>query len=193
MSPLMKMIIPTLVGMIFLYTPFLWCRYRHENTDLYGLSWKFDKTKLTEGLVVTAVVLIPLTVISLNWPIEDLPRHSSLGRSLNLVAAGLAAAIIEEVFYRGWIQPLFRKKLPAFWAIVFTSAIFAASHVFVARLPFLFAVFIPGCVMGFLRERHGNISTSTLFHFLGNLWAIWFAPLVWPNLAEIKHFLEALL
>lgn len=189
----MKMIIPTLVGMVFLYTPFLWCRYRHENPDLYGLSWRFDRRKTIECLLVTAIVLTPLTIISLHWPLEELPRHSTLGRTLNLVAAGLAAAIIEEVFYRGWVQPLLRRKLPAFWAIVVSSAIFAASHVFVARLPFLFAVFVPGCVMGFLRERHGNISTSTLFHFLGNMWAIWFAPLVWPNWPEIKQLLEALL
>jgi membrane protease YdiL (CAAX protease family) len=55
----------------------------------------------------------------------------------------------------------------------------------VARSLFLFAVFFPGCIMGFLRERHGNIATSTLFHGIANMWAIWFAPLKWPSLTWI--------
>lgn len=193
MISLMKMVIPALVGMVFLYTPFLWCHVRHENPDAYGLSWKFTKKKLAECLLVTLTVLLPLTIISLRWPLEDLPRASSFGRSIDLLAAGLAAAIIEEAFFRGWIQPLFRKKFSAFWSIFFTSAIFACSHIFVARTPFLIAVFFPGFVMGSLRERHGNISTSTLFHFMGNVWAIWFAPLIWPTFADIGRFLEVIL
>jgi len=193
MTSIVKMVVPALAGMVFLYTPFLWCRLRHECPAAYGLEWRFDRKKLIEALAVTFVFLIPLTVVSILWPWEQLPRYSPLWRTLNLLAAGLAAAIIEEVFFRGWIQPLFRKKLSAFWSIAFTGAVFAASHVFVARLPFLFAVFVPGCVMGYLRERHGDISTSTLFHFLGNIWAIWFAPLVWPTLSEVRHLLEVFL
>jgi membrane protease YdiL (CAAX protease family) len=82
------------------------------------------------------------------------------------------------------MQPLFRKKFSAILSIIFTSAIFACSHVFVARAPFIFAVFFPGMIMGFLRERHGNISTSTLFHAAGNIWAIWFVPAHFPTLRE---------
>ncbi|MDR1471178.1 MAG: CPBP family intramembrane metalloprotease [Synergistaceae bacterium] len=180
-----KNIIPTAVGLIFIYAPFLWCKLRRESPESYGLSWTPDRRGLRECLAITGVVLIPLTCVSLAWPLETLPRSSSLWRSVNLAASGVAAAIIEEIFYRGWIQPLLRKRFSALWSIAFTSSIFAMSHVFVASAPFLFAVFVPGCVMGFLRERHGNISTSTLFHAAGNLWAIWFAPLVWPSMGAI--------
>ena len=164
-----------------MYTPFIWCRYRREDPASYGLSWKFTPKSFRECLIVTTLVLIPLTIVAIHWPVESLPRHSSLYRTLNIGAAGLAAAFIEEIFYRGWVQPLFRKRFSAFWSIVMTSSIFAMSHVFVAQMPFLFAVFFPGCIMGFLRERHGNIATSTLFHGLANIWAIWFAPLQWPS------------
>jgi membrane protease YdiL (CAAX protease family) len=101
-----------------------------------------------------------------------------------LALTGISAAIIEEIFFRGWIQPLCKKKFGAVLAILFTSAVFAAAHVFVARAAFIVAVFFPGCVMGFLRERHGNISTSTLFHATANIWAIWFVPLRFPALGE---------
>jgi membrane protease YdiL (CAAX protease family) len=134
-------------------------------------------------------VLLSLTFISINWPFEELPRYSSLGRTLNLGMGGVGAAVIEEIFYRGWIQQLFKKRFSVFWAVVFTSVIFALSHVFVTRTLFLIAVFFPGCLMGFLRERHGNIASSTLFHAVANVWAIWFAPLTWPTLAWIAQTL----
>jgi membrane protease YdiL (CAAX protease family) len=182
MNFVLKYVIPTAAGLAFVYTPFLWCRYRRESPESYGLSWKLDKRSFLECLAVTAAVLAPLTVISLNWPAENLPRYSAAMRTLDLAASGLAAAVIEEIFFRGWVQPLFRKRLSVFFSVVFTSAIFASAHIFVAQTPFLFAVFFPGCIMGFLRERHGNIATPTIFHGMGNLWAIWFAPLYWPTM-----------
>jgi membrane protease YdiL (CAAX protease family) len=192
LNVLRSYVIPTIAGLAFMGVPFLWCRMRREDPESYGLSWRFETRSVVECLLVTAVILLPLTIVSIFWPLETLPRHSTLWRSLNLAAAGISAAIIEEIFFRGWLLPLFRKRLSPFWAIVLTSAIFALSHIFVAKTPFLFAVFFPGCVMGFLRERHGNISTSTLFHALGNLWAIWFAPLRWPTMAWIIQQLPLL-
>ncbi|MDR1885940.1 MAG: CPBP family intramembrane metalloprotease [Synergistaceae bacterium] len=181
MDVVVRNIIPTIAGLLLIFTPFQWCRFRKEDPDDYGLNWKFTGHSLLECLAVSAVVLVPLTFVSMDWPFESLPRSSSLYRILNLGSAGIAAAIIEEIFYRGWVQPLFRRRFNAFCAVVFTSVIFALSHIFVAQTPFLFAVFFPGCIMGFLRERHGNIATPTLFHAFGNLWAIWFAPLRWPS------------
>jgi membrane protease YdiL (CAAX protease family) len=175
-------VIPTIAGVALMGLPFLWCRLRREDPEKYGISWKLERRNLFELSLVTVAVLLPLTVVSMNWPLETLPRHSSLWRSLNLAAAGISAAIIEEIFYRGWVLPLFRKRVGAFWAVMFTSALFALSHIFVAQTIFLFAVFFPGCIMGFLRVRHGNIATSTLFHALANVWAIWFAPLRWPTM-----------
>ena len=181
MDFVLRNILPTVAGLALVYTPFFWCKYRHETAESYGLSWSVTRRSLFECLLVTAVVLLPLTVLSIHWPVEDLPRHSAHLRTLNLAASGLAAAVIEEIFFRGWVQPLFRKKFSALLSVVFTGVLFAFAHIFVAQTPFLFAVFFPGCVMGFLRERHGNIATSTIFHGLGNLWAIWFAPLHWPS------------
>jgi membrane protease YdiL (CAAX protease family) len=173
-------VIPTIVGMAFVCVPFYWCRAHGVDAEEFGLSWRTSKVNLMECLLITGAFLAPLTLISLSWPTESLPRVSPFGRTINLLIAGCSAAVIEEVFYRGWLQPLIRKHLGALLSIIITSAIFAASHVFVAQTAFLFAVFVPGCVMGFLRERHGNIATSTLFHAAGNVWAVWFVPLDWP-------------
>jgi membrane protease YdiL (CAAX protease family) len=190
MITILTNIISALAGVAFIYIPFAWCHFRHEDTELYGLSWKMQKGHFLEFLILTTFVLVSLTFVSVNWPFEKLPRHSSLGRILNLGASGIGAAIIEEIFYRGWVQQLFKKKFSVFWAVIFTSAIFALSHVFVTQTLFLIAVFFPGCLMGFLRERHGNIATSTLFHAVSNIWAIWFAPLTWPTLEWVAQTLS---
>lgn len=190
---ILRNVLPTLAGLVLIYTPFLWCRYRHENPLDYGLSWKLEKKPLIECLLVIAAVLLPLTFVSIHWPFEQLPRHSGLMRTLNIGAAGLAAAIIEEIFYRGWVQPLLRKRFSALLSISAASALFAVSHIFVARSPFLLAVFFPGFIMGLLRERHGNIGTSTLFHAVCNVWAIWFAPLRWPSFQWIGSQIQNLI
>lgn len=193
MNAIIKAVVPSLVGLALFYIPFIWCRYKKIDSAAFGLSWTSKRKNLVECLLLTAAILGGLTLISLNWPWESLPRRMSLRSIFNLGTAGLAAAIIEEVFYRGWLQQLLKKKLPVALAVILTSAIFASSHVFVAQAPFMIAVFFPGCIMGFLRERHGNIATSTLFHGLSNLWAIWYSPFVWPTMDWVMQKLSSLL
>ena len=181
----LTVLISTLAGVALAVTPFLWCRRRGESPESYGLSWEFSRKGVFECAIVTAVILTALSVVSMNWPGEDLPRRVSFFRALSWAVNGVSAAIIEEVFFRGWVQPLFRRRLGVIASIVITSMIFASAHVFVARAFFIVAVFFPGCIMGALRERHGNISTATLFHAVANLWAIWFVPTRFPALGEL--------
>ncbi|MDR3076900.1 MAG: CPBP family intramembrane metalloprotease [Synergistaceae bacterium] len=178
-------VILALAGVALVAAPFLWCARRGESIESYGMSWKFSRKGVAECAAVTITVLAALTFVSMHWPGENLPRHSSLSRTFSMAINGVSAAIIEEVFFRGWIHTLFRKKLGAVAAIALTSAIFALCHVFVAQAVFIAAVFFPGCVMGMLRERHGNISTSTLFHATANLWAIWFIPAHFPAFRDL--------
>ena len=181
--------IPTLAGIVLAAAPFLWCRRRGESPESYGLSWRFSRKGAFECVVVTLAVLTALSVISMNWPGEALPRRVPFLRAASWAVNGVSAAVIEEVFFRGWIQPMCRRRLGAIVSIVITSALFAFAHVFVARAFFIVAVFFPGCIMGALRERHGNISTSTLFHAVANLWAIWFIPANFPALGELLGML----
>jgi membrane protease YdiL (CAAX protease family) len=168
--------IAAIAGVCLVYTPFLWCGLRGEKPEDYGLSWKLSRKGAYECAAVTFLTLAVLTAASVNWPGEILPRRVSAAAALGMALNGAAAAVIEEIFFRGWVQPLLKKKFGAVAAIVFTGVLFALSHMFVAYAPFMIAVFFPGCIMGFLRERHGNISTCTLFHAAGNLWAVWFVP-----------------
>lgn len=168
-----------IIAAFLLYFPFIWCHFKKETPESYGLTWKFTKRTLLECIITTLCVLIPLTVIAMNWPAESLPRSSTLARTLNFAGGGIAAAFIEEVFFRGWLQTLLRRRFSPQLAIGITGALFAASHLFVNPAIHSLAVFFPGVIMGILRERHGNIAASTAFHGIANIWAIWFSPSVW--------------
>lgn len=183
----LKYVAPLAAGLAFVFVPFAWCRWRGERPEAYGLTWTLRPRAAIECALVTAFVLGGLTFVAMRWPFESLPRHSEVWRTIDLIISGVSAAVIEEVFFRGWIYPLLRKKLHFIISIAITSAIFASAHVFVASTPFMLAVFFPGCIMAALRERHGNIATPTIFHAVSNIWAVWFAPLVWPPVERLHE------
>jgi len=163
-------------GAALLYWPYLWCWIRKEDIDTYGLRWTFDRKVVFHTLLVTATVLLLLTPIALYWPWDVLPHHHSFREITNMAASGLAAAIIEETFFRGWLQTILRKKMPAVAAICIVNMIFAPSHLIVSPYLISLATFFPGLIMGALREKYDNILPSIIFHFCGNIWAIWFFP-----------------
>ena len=61
-------------------------------------------------------------------------------------------------------------------AIVAVNLIFAPVHLFAAPYWISLCTFFPGLVMGWLKYRHDSLLPPALFHFLGNVWAIWFFP-----------------
>lgn len=185
---LTKWVIPIVAGLLFVWLPYSWCRRHGLEPEAMGLSWKMTKRAKVECWIAIAAVLIPLSFIAVNWPYETLPRKLESFRAMNLAFSGIGAAFIEEVFFRGFIYPLFRMRFRPALSVIFASAIFAAAHIFVAQTVFLFAVFVPGCIMAILRERHGNIGTSTMFHAVCNFWAVWMAPTVYPTVEELLAY-----
>lgn len=163
-------------GVALLYWPYVWCWYRKENEEDYGLRWDYDKRAILQTLLVSAIILALLTPAALWWPWDELPHRRGALVVFKMLGSGLAAAIIEETFFRGWVQPMFRKVMPAAAAIVLTNCIFAPIHLIAIPNPISLTVFFPGLVMGTLREKYGNVLPGMIFHFIGNIWAIWFFP-----------------
>jgi membrane protease YdiL (CAAX protease family) len=147
---------------------------REEDFSPYRLV--FEKRATLQTLLITAVTLLLLTVVAMAWPWEELPRSRPLDMILKLALSGLAAAVAEEIFFRGWMQPMLRKRYSATISIVAVNLVFAPLHLIAAPYLISLLTFFPGLIMGWLRERYGNILPSIIFHFLGNVWAIWFFP-----------------
>ena len=128
------------------------------------------------------LVLVPfnLAVIGYRW---------LAGRPSGLTLAGLTVAsafyqlaiivIPEELFFRGYLQGRLRSWSrargleSAVVPIVLTAALFALAHLLVEASWLRAAVFFPGLVMGWLRERSEGMAASAGFHWLANFSSLW--------------------
>lgn len=164
------------IAAFMLYFPYIWCCLRREPLTSYGLRWNMTRNSFRDVTIALALTLVPLTVIAMQWPGQTLPRPTSVMDALPLALSGTVAAIVEETFYRGWLQTLIVPYVRPTLAIGIVSAVFATSHLIVHPHPIFLATFFPGLVMGFLRYRNGSVLPGILYHALGNVWAIWFFP-----------------
>ena len=157
----------------FLYFPYGWCALRGESPEKYALLWRLSPSSARELLFVTVGALVPLTIVSLLFFTRFLPPwHAE--RILPGILSGLAAAVAEETFFRGWLQTLFAKKFSEWRSILLASFFFGLAHIF--QSPAAMLAFFPGIIMGLLRSRHGTVFPAILFHWFGNIWSIWFYP-----------------
>jgi membrane protease YdiL (CAAX protease family) len=81
-----------------------------------------------------------------------------------LLLATIVGPILEELVFRGFVQPFATKNLGAPLGILVTSLAFGAIHGAVAFLP----VFALSLVLGYLRERSGHLLPAIVGHCLWN-------------------------
>jgi len=168
--------VPTIIAGFMLYFPYFWCYWRKEDLESYGLKWHLTRNDMVLVAVLTLATLIPLTLVSMLWPGQSLPREVYGNKVFALLVTGLVAAIVEETFFRGWLQTMLRKSVGPLTSIVVAAFLFGLAHTFMGFHFLRFATFFPGLVMGYLKERTGNILPAICYHFLGNIWSIWFFP-----------------
>ena len=167
------------VGAFMLYFPYVWCRRKGEPEREWGLAWFMGPGAWRDVFLALILTLVPLTVVSLHWPAAwggPGPRRPSFWRALDNLGGGLAAAFIEETFFRGWLQTVAVRRLGVWLGILAATLCFALSHLIVLTGWLRVATFFPGLVMAFLRHRHGSILPAILYHAMCNVWAVWWAP-----------------
>jgi membrane protease YdiL (CAAX protease family) len=107
----------------------------------------------------------------LRWPPEFL---------LTAATQVLVVAIPEELFFRGYLQGRLEQRFANRWRVggamvgpawLLGSALFALGHVLVDFNPGRLAVFFPGLVFGWMRNRTTALAAGALFHALCNLYS----------------------
>lgn len=175
----MQIIIGLIAAAFMLYFPYEWCKFRHEDEKIYGLKWFLTRNSKLDVIIALAVTLIPLTFVSMHWPAEwggPGPKHPTFFQAIDNLGGGIAAAFIEETFFRGWLQTLTVRKFGVYIGIFLATLIFALSHLIVLTGWLRVATFFPGLVMGILRYRGESVLPSIIYHALCNVWAVWWAP-----------------
>lgn len=177
----MSIIIGLLVASFMLYFPYEWCKFRHENEEDYGLKWYLTDKSKRDVIIALVITLIPLTIITFYWPYEWGGRglkHPTLWHAIDQLGGGIAAAFIEETFFRGWLQTLTVRKFGVYVGILLATILFALSHLVVLTGWLRVATFFPGLVMAVLRHRGGSVLPGIIYHAVCNIWAVWLAPVV---------------
>jgi len=169
----------------------MWGVYLFATTQFLQVKWKNFRSIIGVTLLRRDVVIgIPLGVMSqlilvnaVNWPLARLfpdafsfDEVSKRASDLVDVARGgwvfllalvviVGAPIVEEIVYRGVVQP----GLVATWGrtvgIVATAALFAAIHMQPVEFPGLFAFAL---VLGWARHSTGTIGMSIVTHMAFN-------------------------
>lgn len=132
-------------------------------------------TALAIGVLVAvlafALVLFMLVVtqcLALEHAIEAPSAATWLGVGL---AAGLVAfqAGAEEMFFRGWLQPILLKRWGVWPGVVATSALFVVAHsVLLHGWLGVVNVFLAGMLFGLLALRTGSVAAAFAAHGVWN-------------------------
>jgi membrane protease YdiL (CAAX protease family) len=146
-------------------------RLRIEARDL----WRGAPLGALLQLVVIPLVYWPLldlldkTNHDLEGPARELTDRAdgAIGVILLVLIVGIGAPIVEEVFYRGFLQgALLKRGLPPWVAIGVTSVLFGLSHVELLQLP---ALVLFGLLAGVLAHRSGRLGPSIAAHLAFNM------------------------
>jgi membrane protease YdiL (CAAX protease family) len=108
------------------------------------------------------------------WLAGGLDRGSAPAGEFGLLIWGslvaLFAAAVEEIYFRGWLQPVLARQFGLPGAILISALAFAVLHIMGgARSPTtLVNLFLGGLLFGLLAARSGGIAAAVAAHFAWN-------------------------
>lgn len=111
------------------------------------------------------------------WVLEE----KSLFILVSLIFFGIVIApIMEEIMFRGFLQPALKNSFGGRYAIVVSASLFAAVHMDIFAF---FQIFILGMLLGYLFEKTQTLVASIVVHILHNSLTLVF-------LLYFKYFLK---
>ncbi len=173
-----------LIAVLFLYIPMFFLIFKKKRTRAYGI----DKTGMRKGIIralILGLIIFPLYSAGFYLYMRyylNMRILFSIGAPMQILKFALddllMVAIPEEVFYRGYLQSELRKYDKTYLRVfgvnigpsfIIVNILFAAGHLIAITNVSRMAVFFPGLVFSWLREKDDNIAGSVVFHWLSNV------------------------
>ena len=158
--------------------------FRHGLNRGMGLTtrrWWWDLARSIVGffVVIPGVLLLMLGTIMLLQVVRPewiklhsiltfLPQAAPIWRVVAVVTAVVLAPVAEEMFFRGLLQSMLKRRLHgrAWVAILIASAVFAIAHINQPQaIPSLFLLSV---ALGYNYERTGRLTGPILMHAIFN-------------------------
>jgi len=142
-----------------------------------GIRWAGSKEKNREALLVGLLISTANMIFTILFPPvnpEKVPLYEIIKTPTDLAVFAIFAVTVapigEELLFRGWMYPAFRKKMSAWAAILVTTALFAAPHAFQLGEYKMGIVLVGllGLVNGILREKTGGVKAPFMCHLAYN-------------------------
>ena len=173
---LLSLSLPGIMGILF---PFyiLSSRFSLRFAYEYRLGAPDSETTLI-ALLITAGLILPVealsTLMEKKWPpnadyinfLLSIKPKGFLSFAAVAFGIGIVTPAAEEFLFRGFIQRIFQRNMPAGLAIILSSILFAAAHFDLSALP---AAALLGAAYGYIFYLTGNLFYSILGHFLFNI------------------------
>lgn len=170
-------------------------QYRQSITSL-GLSAANLFVNIKQGikryLITLPLIMLAGFIINLisgyfgqNPEMQDVVRwvleEKSLFVLVSLIFFGIVIApVIEEIMFRGFLQPALKNFFGGRYAIVLSASLFAGVHMDIFAF---FQIFILGMLLGYLYEKTQTLAASIIVHVLHNSLTLVF-------LLYFKYFLK---
>lgn len=126
-----------------------------------------------------AVVVAPIVWIGLWWwhPVS-IDVSQPLREPLRFAILALVYPLVEEIVFRGGLQPWLTRRLRQRWsgvtlANLLTSIVFSLLHLFSHPPLWAAAVLVPSLVFGYFRERHDSLVAPIVLHIFYNTGYFW--------------------
>jgi membrane protease YdiL (CAAX protease family) len=194
----------SLILFISLFINLLICTYilfivrvqYHQSVTVLGLSAVNLSANMKQGVkryaITLPVIILAGFIINLissyygqtpemqdvvRWVLEE----KSLFILVSLIFFGIVIApVIEEIMFRGFLQPALKNSIGSRYAIVVSASLFAAVHMDIFAF---FQIFILGILLGYLYEKTQTLVAPVVVHILHNSLTLIF-------LLYFKYFLK---
>ena len=153
---------------------------RYGKPVLFSLGWRRSRVNLlwSAGGGLLLALVVSAVASFLHTPEVPSPLAGLTKSPLTLALVGIMAITLapffEELFFRGFLQPLFSKTFGAGAGILITAAIFGGLHApeYAYAWQYAVAITFVGAVLGWVRYRSGSIIPGTVLHGAFNTMAV---------------------
>jgi membrane protease YdiL (CAAX protease family) len=162
------------LGLYLLFYVCFWLvfRIRYNQPVFRSLGWRASGFPLSLAVIIGPALAFFVSLIAsqLHTPAIKTPFDTMVNSPPTFVLFALtaivAAPVFEELFFRGFLQPLLCRTFGIFTGILITAAIFGSAHgaEYKWTWQYILAVGIVGFVFGWVRERTDSIIPSTVMH-----------------------------
>lgn len=156
---------------------YLLLRKRYDCSPIDALRWNWIHAKVHWpslflagiGLALGVMVVGPYLPIPRSLPIQRLFRDATSAWLLTAFGV-LVAPAMEELFYRGFLYPVVKRRWGILAAVTLTALPFALMHgpQYDWAWAALLLVFVVGAVFGIVRQWSGSVAAAAVVHMAYN-------------------------